>query len=42
MKKEPKYRFSKREIKLRKNILYQMWRAVVLGWHFWKLVRKVH
>ncbi len=42
MGKEPKYKFSKREIKMRKNIPYQLWRAIVLGLHFWKLVRKVH
>jgi len=28
--------------RLRKNIFFQLFRAVVLGIHFWKLVRKVH
>jgi len=27
---------------VRKNIFVQLFRAVVLGLHFWKLVRKVH
>jgi hypothetical protein len=28
--------------KLRKNIFFQLYRAIILGLHFWKLVRKVH
>jgi len=28
--------------KMRKNIFVQLFRAIVLGLHFWKLVRKVH
>ncbi len=39
---EKKYRFSKKEKMLRKNPVFQLFRAIVLGWHFWKLVRKVH
>ncbi len=27
---------------VRKNIFVQLFRAIVLGFHFWKLVRKVH
>ena len=27
---------------VRKNIFVQIFRAVILGLHFWKLVRKVH
>ncbi len=42
MKKEPIYKFTERERKLRKNILFQLYRAIILGWHFLKLVRKVH
>ena len=28
--------------RVRKNIFVQLFRAIVLGLHFWKLVRKVH
>ncbi len=27
---------------VRKNLFVQIFRAVILGLHFWKLVRKVH
>ncbi len=41
-KKEPKFRFSDRDKRLMKSFIYQFYRAIVLGLHFWKLVRKVH
>ena len=28
--------------RVRKNIFVRLFRAIVLGLHFWKLVRKVH
>ncbi len=28
--------------RVRKNLFVQLFRAIVLGLHFWKLVRKVH
>ena len=28
--------------RVRKNIFVQLFRAIILGLHFWKLVRKVH
>ncbi len=41
-KAEPKFRFTKKDKKLMKSFPYQLWRAIILGLHFWKLVRKVH
>ncbi len=41
-KKEPKFKFSDRDKRLMKSYIFQLYRAIVLGLHFWKLVRKVH
>ncbi len=39
---QPKFRFSEKDRRRRKNIIYQLFRFVVLGLHFWKLVRTTH
>jgi hypothetical protein len=39
---EPKFRFTKKDKRLMRSFPYQIWRAIILGLHFWKLVRKVH
>ncbi len=41
-KVEPKFRFTKKDKKLMRSFPYQFYRAIILGLHFWKLVRKVH
>ena len=39
---QARFRFSEKDRRRRKNIFYQLIRFVVLGLHFWKLVRLSH
>jgi len=40
--KRPTFRFTEKDRKRMKSYFYQFFRAIVLGWKFWSLVRKVH
>ncbi len=39
---KPKFRFSEKDRRRRKNIFFQFYRFVILGLHFWKLTKLAH
>jgi len=42
IEKKATFRFSKKDRRRMKSYVYQFFRAIVLGFKFWSLVRKVH
>ncbi len=42
VEKKATFRFTEKDRKRMKSYIYQFFRAIVLAWKFWRLVRKVH
>jgi len=40
--KKAAFRFSEKDKKRMRSYLYQLYRAIVLGFKFWSLARKAH
>jgi len=42
IEKRPAFRFTPQDRKRMKSYIYQLFRAIILGLKFWRLVKKVH